>query len=63
MATRVAGMVRRVGVKDRVVFAGCAARNGCLKQLPGDILGVDITVPGQPQLVGALGAALMAGNP
>lgn len=62
-ATRVASMVRRVGLKDRVVFAGGAARNGCLKRLLGDILGVDITVPGQPQLVGALGAALMAGNP
>ena len=63
VATRVASMVRRVGVKDKVVFAGGAARNGCLKRLLGDILGVDITVPGQPQLVGALGAALMAGNP
>ncbi len=63
VATRVASMVRRIGVKDRVVFAGGAARNECLKRLLGDILGVDITVPGQPQLVGALGAALMAGNP
>jgi predicted CoA-substrate-specific enzyme activase len=63
VATRAASMVRRVGVKDKVVFAGGAARNGCLKRLLGDKLGVDITVPGQPQLVGALGAALMAGNP
>jgi len=63
VATRVAYMVRRVGVKERVVFAGGAARNGCLKRLLGDKLGVAITVPGQPQLVGALGAALMAGNP
>lgn len=51
------------GVKDSVVFAGGAARSGCLKRLLGDKLGVDITVPGQPQLVGALGAALMAGKP
>jgi predicted CoA-substrate-specific enzyme activase len=63
VATRVAGMVRRVGLKDRVVFAGGAARNGCLKHLLGDILGVEMTVPREPQLIGALGAALLAGNP
>jgi predicted CoA-substrate-specific enzyme activase len=63
VATRVAGMVRRVGLKEKAVFAGGAAHNGCLKQLLGDKLGVEITVPEQPQLVGALGAALLAGNP
>jgi predicted CoA-substrate-specific enzyme activase len=63
VATRVAGMVRRVGLKEKAIFAGGAARNGCLKQLLSDKLGVEITVPKQPQLVGALGAALLAGNP
>jgi predicted CoA-substrate-specific enzyme activase len=57
---RVGGMIRRVGVSQRFVFAGGVARNPCLQQLFGDALGVPITVPGNPQTVGALGAALHA---
>jgi predicted CoA-substrate-specific enzyme activase len=62
VATRVAGMVRRAGLKEKIVFAGGAAHNRCLQRLLGDKLDVEITVPEQPQLVGALGAALLAGN-
>ena len=60
VATRIAGMAKRVGVKPRVVFAGGVAQNRCLHQLLSDKLGVDITVPAEPQVVGALGAALLA---
>ncbi len=59
IATRIVGMAKRVGVKPRVVFAGGVAQNRCLHQLLSDKLGVDITVPGEPQVVGALGAALL----
>jgi len=57
---RVAGMVRRVGVSERFVFAGGVAYNACLQQLFAEALGVSITVPENPQTVGALGAALHA---
>lgn len=60
VAVRITAMARRVGVKDRLVFAGGAALNPCLKKLLGERLGVDITVPDCPQSVGALGAAILA---
>jgi len=60
VVSRIAGMVRRVGVREKVVFAGGAARNQCLVQLLAGKLGVAIAVPDEPQTVGALGAALLA---
>jgi predicted CoA-substrate-specific enzyme activase len=57
---RVGGMVRRVGVSQRFVFAGGVARNPCLQRLFGEAFGVPLTVPDDPQIVGALGAALYA---
>ncbi len=60
VASRIAGMVRRIGFKERVVFAGGAALNRCLRQLVGEKLGNQLTIPCEPQIVGALGAALLA---
>ncbi|MFN2225624.1 MAG: acyl-CoA dehydratase activase [Anaerolineae bacterium] len=57
---RVGGMIRRVGVQERFVFAGGVAQNPCLARLFGEALGVAPTVPDEPQIVGALGAALYA---
>ena len=57
---RVGGMIRRVGVQDRFVFAGGVALNPCLQLLFSQALNVAITVPDDPQIVGALGAALHA---
>jgi predicted CoA-substrate-specific enzyme activase len=59
---RVGGMVRRVGVQQRFVFAGGVALNPCLQQLFSETLEVPLTVPDAPQIVGALGAALYAGQ-
>jgi predicted CoA-substrate-specific enzyme activase len=60
IATRIVGMLRRVGVREKVVFAGGGALNSCLCQLLGQKLGVQLIVPPQPQIVGALGASLLA---
>jgi predicted CoA-substrate-specific enzyme activase len=57
---RVAGMIRRVGVEERFVFAGGVANNPCLQKLFAEALGVPLSVPPDPQIVGALGAALHA---
>lgn len=57
--TRMVVMMRRIGHKERIVFAGGAALNKCLRQLLSEKLGVEITVPNDPQIVGALGAALL----
>jgi predicted CoA-substrate-specific enzyme activase len=59
---RVASMVRRVGIQQRFVFAGGVAHNLCLHQLFSQALNVPITVPHDPQIVGALGAALHAAH-
>ncbi|MFC1957414.1 acyl-CoA dehydratase activase [Chloroflexota bacterium] len=60
IAARVAGMVRRIGPKERVVFAGGAALNECLQKLISKQLDIQLTVPHEPQIAGALGAALLA---
>jgi predicted CoA-substrate-specific enzyme activase len=60
IVTRIAGMVRRLGPKERVVFAGGGALNPCLERLLSQKIGLEMTVPQQPQVVGALGAALLA---
>jgi predicted CoA-substrate-specific enzyme activase len=62
VTTRVAGMARRVGVSDRLVFAGGGARNPCLRRLLEERLGLSVTVPEEPQITAALGAAIIAAS-
>jgi len=62
IVSRLAAMVRRVGLSERFVFAGGVAHNPCLRQLLAEELGVPVTVPASPQTVGALGAALYAAS-
>jgi (R)-2-hydroxyacyl-CoA dehydratese activating ATPase len=57
---RALGMLKRVTVKEPILFAGGVARNPCMRHLLEEALGVPILVPENPQMVGALGAALMA---
>lgn len=57
---RVGGMVRRVGVQERFIFAGGVANNPCLQKLFAEALDIAVTVPHDPQTVGAQGAALHA---
>jgi (R)-2-hydroxyacyl-CoA dehydratese activating ATPase len=60
IATRLETMVRRVGVTERLVFAGGGSLNKCLRKLLEQKLVEALTVPDSPQSVGALGAALLA---
>ena len=61
IATRINSMARRTGpFKGRVVFAGGVARNPSIKMLLSQKLGVELSIPENPQTVGALGAALLA---
>ncbi len=50
--------LRRVGVAEPVLFAGGVAHNPCVKALMEEHLGLTVIVPNQPDMVGALGAAL-----
>jgi (R)-2-hydroxyacyl-CoA dehydratese activating ATPase len=60
IATRLVSMVRRTGIKEKVVFAGGASLNKCLSSLLKRKLGTELIIPDSPQTVGALGAALLA---
>lgn len=62
IVNRLSAMVRRVGVRQRFVFAGGGAYNTCLQKLLADELGVPVSIPENPQIVGALGAALYASD-
>ncbi|MEJ2670733.1 MAG: acyl-CoA dehydratase activase [Deltaproteobacteria bacterium] len=55
---RTLAMLRRVGVVEPVLFAGGVAHNPCVCALLEEHLGIPVIIPDQPDLVGALGAAL-----
>ncbi len=55
---RVLTMVGRLPRFGGLVFAGGVAYNACLRQLLAARLGVPLVVPPDPQIIGALGAAL-----
>jgi len=62
ITTRTISMVKRIGIEKDIILIGGVAKNiGVVdrfkKHLEGDIL-----VPEQPQIVGAIGAAIIAGN-
>ena len=59
---RVLSMLGRLPAFDRLVFAGGVARNNCIKHLLEQSLKVPVLVPDEPQIVGALGAALSNGK-
>ncbi len=60
ITTRIAIMVRRVGVRDDVVIIGGLAKNSGVVDSLRRLLGRTILVPAEPQIVTALGAALLA---
>ena len=57
---RTVAMLQRVSVEPPVVFAGGAAMNHCLAAFLREAVGEGVFVPDDPQMVGALGAALIA---
>ncbi len=60
IARRTAGLATRVGVKDRVVMTGGVAKNRAVVRLLSEEISHSIVVPDEPQIVGALGAAMIA---
>ncbi|HUX76646.1 MAG TPA: acyl-CoA dehydratase activase [Anaerolineae bacterium] len=60
IAARVATMVGRIPVRDRVVLTGGVAHNAGVARMLEEKLGQPITVPEHAQLAGAIGAALIA---
>lgn len=59
IAKRVATMTGSVGTVNRVTFTGGVANNHGMQVSLAKILGCPVDVPENPQIIGALGAALM----
>ena len=60
VAGRVSGLVKRVGVEEKVIMVGGVAKNSGVVYAMEKALKIDIIVPELAQLTGALGAALFA---
>ncbi|MFQ5903087.1 MAG: acyl-CoA dehydratase activase [Candidatus Binatia bacterium] len=60
LASRAMALMKRIGLEDEITFVGGVARQrGMVKALE-EILKKKINVNGEPEMVGALGAALLA---
>lgn len=59
VVSRVTAMINRVAGKGDIVFTGGVAKNPCMQQMLADKTGRRVLIPADPQMVGALGAALL----
>jgi predicted CoA-substrate-specific enzyme activase len=57
---RAVGMLKRIPLNGPIVFSGGVAKNPCMRRLLSQAMKQDILVPEDPQMTGALGAALLA---
>jgi len=55
---RTVNMLRRVGLEFPLIFAGGVARNRCIAHLLADSLKTAPVIPEEPDMIGAIGAAL-----
>ena len=62
MAHRVAIMGKSVGFRSEIVFTGGVAKNIGIKKALEEEINCEIRIPEEPQIIGALRAALMAGS-
>jgi len=60
VASRVAVMAKRLKIKPEVIFTGGVAKNIGVKRALEEEFAMEISVPEEPQIMGALGAALLA---
>ncbi|MBS7287395.1 MAG: 2-hydroxyglutaryl-CoA dehydratase [Candidatus Freyarchaeota archaeon] len=60
ISERIATMVKRIGLKEEVIMTGGVAKNRGIVKLLENKLNTKISVPKEPQIIGALGAALEA---
>jgi len=60
-ASRIVSMGRRVGFRKDIMLSGGVSKNRGIKKFLEDSIELEIIVPEEPQIVGALGAALLAG--
>ena len=59
VARRIGAMIAQIDCQDPVVLTGGVARNAGVIKAVEDELGTSLSIPENPQITGALGAALM----
>ncbi len=59
LATRALALLKRVGIEPEVTFVGGVARQQGMVVALEETLGMKVNVPGEPELVNALGAAVL----
>jgi predicted CoA-substrate-specific enzyme activase len=59
---RTLSLLKRVSTTPEIIFAGGVAKNPCLKYLLVEALAQEVKIPEDPQMVGAYGAAMIAGD-
>jgi benzoyl-CoA reductase subunit D len=63
IASRIASMVRRIGIENEIALIGGMAKNvGFVDSLKRTLEITDIIIPDSPEYIGALGAALAEVN-
>lgn len=62
IVSRSVALLKRIAPYGEVLFAGGVALNGCVRSLIAEELNRPVMVPPDPQIVGAIGAALQAGR-
>ncbi len=62
IAARIGVVTKRIGIETELVFTGGVALNTGVVRALEEQLGHEIIVPINPEMVGALGAAILAGN-
>jgi len=60
IASRIYGLVNKVGISEGVVFIGGGAKNTVLVKCLTGLIKQELLIPKDPQIVGAIGAALIA---
>ncbi len=60
IARRIFGMTKRLRVREEITFSGGVAKNQGIAESLRSLFGVPVNIPKEPQIVGALGAALYA---
>lgn len=59
---RATGMINRVSLEGEIVFTVGVAKNPCMCAMLAEKLGREVLIPEDPQMIGAWGAALLAGE-
>lgn len=60
IASKILSLVGRVDIEPDIIITGGVAKNGAVVDVIAQKIGFDVIVPKQPQITGALGAALIA---